>query len=781
MKTKSRQSGAALVLVLSVIILAVIMAVGLTVAMRLERSSAHYDLERTRAELLARIGIDYGQALLREATGTNRFWISAPGRISASDTNVFGAPQIGIALSSGYSTNASADVSVDLNPPSFRDGDRPLDPQGGEFRFRWIYVLKDGSYTNILTPEAVGRFAFWVDDESSRVNLNTAGVRNAAFPNSWPSQVSLDALPGLAPFASAIASSASNAPLATPYEALGRDPAWTNVLFSNRFLLTHYTQDPDIDPWGRARVVLSTRAINAPQNRPYLNILTSGTGGDPGSYTSLSPVNLQSVYANIVSSLTRNDWPYAAGNSFVTKYGVGGVCQMGIDVIEYVRAAESATIWPEAIFAQTTTNSLTLLPATTVLNDAALSTARVGTTRRPMISQVGIFCSTNTNASGYLGTLHVQLYLPANYNAGSTNFSGWTVWAETASSGGGTPIVSTQAVGPVSFIGGYANLAVTNIPIPAVLPSPVPTTSEVRVALLKSPTDSITQVLDIAPLAPGTRIGCPTGTNVTAYVTVNDPRLNKDVANWTASTNLAGDMPPPSHVPNFTAFAGVPPSDGSAASVYFSGTGSVVGSVAELGRVPSGVGSTAKAPWRSVRLQTNSSTATNIPPDWALLDLFSAPVPVRFLPDSQVTAGRINLNALIADGVNSIRTNGLNALFTNVTGLGVVSNVIDVRLPPAGNFGLAADMTNFVSVGQLCEVSGLGDQGEVGERVIREVASLATVRGSVFSVYSTGQAIQVVNNRAVVNGEKTFRAMIERYYDGSAVKYRIIHWSETPR
>ena len=65
--------------------------------------------------------------------------------------------------------------------------------------------------------------------------------------------------------------------------------------------------------------------------------------------------------------------------------------------------------------------------------------------------------------------------------------------------------------------------------------------------------------------------------------------------------------------------------------------------------------------------------------------------------------------------------------------------------------------------------------------MIREVASLATVRGSVFSVYSTGQAIQVVNNRAVVNGEKTFRAMIERYYDGSAVKYRIIHWSETPR
>lgn len=70
MKTKLHQRGAALVVVLPVIILAVVLVVGMTVAMRMERSAAHFDGERTQAEYLARIGIDYGQALLCQARTT---------------------------------------------------------------------------------------------------------------------------------------------------------------------------------------------------------------------------------------------------------------------------------------------------------------------------------------------------------------------------------------------------------------------------------------------------------------------------------------------------------------------------------------------------------------------------------------------------------------------------------------------------------------------------------------------------------------------------------------
>lgn len=779
MKRLPRQRAAALIVVLTVIVLITILVVGLTVATRLERSASFYDRERTRAEFFARQGIDYTRAQLQDATATNRYWVGAPGRITASVSNTFDSPSDIIILSSGFTNNTNADISADLNRRAFVGGDRLIDPTGTNFNFRWIYVQRDGSFTNSLSTNAVGRFAYWVDDDSTRVNLNTAAARVPGVSDALPSQISLGALPGMAPFASAIAVSASNAPFTTPFEVLGRDSAWTNVLSTNRFYLTHYSQDPDMNPWGSPRSVLTTQQARA-QGRPYLNVLAN-PAADPGAYTNLSSTNLQSVYTNITSYLTRSDWPYARGNSFVTKFGASGVSQLALDILEYVRSTESFSVWPEPIFAQATTNSLTLLPSSTTLNDAGLTTAVVGTVRRPMISQVGVYCSTNTDVSGYLGTLHVQMYLPTGYNAGATNFSGWSLWAQITSSGGGGISTSTNSLGTVTFLGGYANCAVTNVTIPASLPGAIPTNSMVRVALLKAPSDAITNILDVAPLNPNDRISCATATNVTAYASVNDPRLNKTLGNWSTATNLAGDVAPPAHAPNFSAFVGTPSSDGGTNSVFFSGTASAVGSVGELGLVASGIGSTPAAPWRSLRFRMNSSSATNIPPDWAVMDLFSAPVPSRFLPGSNVTTGRINLNAFISDGANFARTNVLNTLFTNATTgslSSVVSNVINVRLSASGNYGNATNFTNIVSVGQLAEVVGIGDQGEVGETGIRKVASLVSVRGDAFTVFSTGQAIQVVNNKVTVNGEKMIRATVERYFEGGEVKFRIISWSE---
>ena len=56
MKNRFPQRGAALVVVLSIIILAVVLVVGLTLAMRMERSAAFYNLERARAEGRGRPG-----------------------------------------------------------------------------------------------------------------------------------------------------------------------------------------------------------------------------------------------------------------------------------------------------------------------------------------------------------------------------------------------------------------------------------------------------------------------------------------------------------------------------------------------------------------------------------------------------------------------------------------------------------------------------------------------------------------------------------------------------
>nr|HRJ72401.1 hypothetical protein [Terrimicrobiaceae bacterium] len=743
------------------------------------RSASFYDKERNRADLLARMGIDLGQALLLDATATNRFWISAPGRIVASAPSTLGPLTEQIVLSSGYTNNTNANVSADLNRPALIGNDRILDPGGTNFPIRWIYVQADGSYTNTTNAQSVGRFAFWIDDESTRVNLNTAAARSATNPNSWPSQVSLGALPGMSAFATAIAQSATNTPFSTPFEILGRNTAWTNALFTNRFFLTHYNQDPDVTPWDEPRTVLTTRQTNA-NDRPYLDVL-GFPSSDPGSYGSLSATKLLGVYTNIVSPMTRNDWPYAMGGRFTTKFGAGGVCQTALDIIEYVRSAESTNLWPESIVAQLGTNSLVLLPGTSALDDAGLNTASIGTVRRPMITQIGLYGSTNTNSAGYIGTLHAQLYLPAGYNVPTNTFSGWSLWSQISSSAGGGEITSTNSLAPVVFSGGYAAITVTNMTIPATLPGAFPTNGIVRLALLKAPNPVLTNVLDVAPLAANARIPIGVISNRTVYSAVNDPRMNKNVANWQAVTNLAGDAPPPAHAPSYAVYGGSPASDGSTNGVFFPAPGAGVGSVGELGYVATGVASSPAAPWRSLRLRANSSSATNIPPDWALLDLFTAPLPARFLPGSNVTVGRVNLNALIQDGTNSSRTNVLNTLFTGVltnSFAGNISNIINVRLLPGGNYGQVTNTTNFVSAGQLAEIQGIGDQGEAGEAVVSNVASLATVSGSVFTIYSRAQAIDVANGKIIINGEKIVRATVERYFDGGNVKFRTIYWSQ---
>ncbi len=784
-KSSASRRAAALIVVLSVVVLATIMVVGLTIAMRLDRSASFYHLERTRAEFIARVGLDQGRAYLLDATATNRFWISGPGRIYSSATNSFGSPTNLVTLSSGYTNDTNADVSADMNRKALDTGDRLLNPSGTNFNFRWVYVQTDGTYTNTKNTNTVGRFAFWIDDESSRVDLNTASNRTTPLTAS-PAQVSLGGLPGLAPFAAAIATEASTNPYTTPLEILGRNSGWTNALVADRFYVTHYAQDPEVNPWGQPRTVLTTRVGNS-SGRPFLNVL-GATNVDPGLYASLSAGQLQTNYAAIATNLLRTNWPYAPGGSFVSKYGPGGVSQLALDVIEYVRTTESTNLWIDPIVATLTTNSLTLLPAATTLAGIPGS-ASIGTVRRPMFSQVGVYCSTNTNAAGtgFLGTVHFETWLPPSYSAGTGPFSGWTVWAEIASSSGSLTNTVSQALGAITYTNGYASGALTNIDIPANTATGIPTNAMVRLALLKAPTATVTNILDIAPLREADFIGCPTATNVTAYAAVNDPRVNKYGTNWAASTNLPGDVGPGLQAVNYSAFAGVPPSDGSTNSVVMKATNSVVASVGELGYVATGISSGTSAPWRSVRLQTSSSPSTNVPPDWSLLDLFSAPVASRYLPGTNLIAGRVNLNATIPDGTNLARTNVLNSLFTNTTLLSpstltsVVSNVATVQLASGGkDYGQIAGTTNLVSVGELSEIAGLGDRGEGGEEAIRQVSSVATVRSGVFGIYSAGQAIRVSSSgRVTVNGEKILHAMVERYFDANGnAQYRVISWSE---
>ena len=125
--------GIALILVVSVLAVAGIMAVSFAFTMRLELKAATNYMEATRASYMAEAGINYAQAVLKE------------------DDNDIDS------LEDKWHTNfTGGDVD--------NDGDEEADS-------KWIYMYDD-------TGEAIGRYAILVKDELSFLNINIANKHN---------------------------------------------------------------------------------------------------------------------------------------------------------------------------------------------------------------------------------------------------------------------------------------------------------------------------------------------------------------------------------------------------------------------------------------------------------------------------------------------------------------------------------------------------------------------------------------------------------------------------
>lgn len=233
-----RQRGAALVLVLAFLVIILGLAVAFLTRTRVERSAAAGYAAAASTRQLADIAVNLVQGMIRDATtqGSTVTWASQPGMIRVFDDT--GALQQAYKLYSAdnlisSSVNLTTDlppndwagapaVWTDLNAPIAVNGTDnfpildptalglPPDQRAQGFRIdssdkkyekvfsgtanpapmpvKWLYVLKDGtldiptgSGRSAGVPKAtaanpiVGRIAFWTDDETCKVNLNTAG------------------------------------------------------------------------------------------------------------------------------------------------------------------------------------------------------------------------------------------------------------------------------------------------------------------------------------------------------------------------------------------------------------------------------------------------------------------------------------------------------------------------------------------------------------------------------------------------------------------------------
>ena len=228
------QSGAALILVLASLIFISALTVAFLVSMRSKLAISKSGSDASEVKMLAETAVNVAISQVRDATkkagANNLAWASQPGMIRLYDNSgnaagyykLYSADNM-VATSGAFNsgTNAPSDpvptawadnpaVYTDLNAPA--NGVFPildataataLGVQGFSLNcppttgttnpapmpVKWLYVLEDGSLhapdstssgTKAVIPAAtmqnpiVGRIAFWSDDETCKVNVNTA-------------------------------------------------------------------------------------------------------------------------------------------------------------------------------------------------------------------------------------------------------------------------------------------------------------------------------------------------------------------------------------------------------------------------------------------------------------------------------------------------------------------------------------------------------------------------------------------------------------------------------
>jgi len=277
------------------------------------------------------------------------------------------------------------------------------------------------------------------------------------------------------------------------------------------------------------------------------------------------------------------------------------------------------------------------------------------------------------------------------------------------------------------------------------------------------------------------------GTPGNSTVPVGEPQQDTDATGKISADSLY--MPPPAGK-TFTLSTGVVDDN----------TLGMVLSAGELGYIHTGIESSSYifnasnnptatipkgVPWRTLRLQPNRD-ATTVVPDWAFIDLFTAPVVAPtgaeyvYSPGAKDTTkraktvgGRVNLNGkptfpdiariqpLAAVLQNSTYSFTSNAKLAADQATMLAGNIYNGTLATAGKKYGYAD--GYDSPGEIVEIKGIADQGEASEELVRKIANLITTRGNVFTVYSIGQALkQTPDGRLIVVGEQRLQAMIER-------------------
>ncbi len=811
----NRQTASALLICLILIVLMSILVVGFLITARLDMSASHQYIVSTEADRMAQMATNIAMARVRGATPASHYWTSMPGKIiSRRITDTAEDPEE-IDLSSGDATGLDDDEGVNLNIAELTS------PQGTitgeplasltEFRLRWVYLHQDRTFSQSIPtydPDnpVIGRYAFWTDDASARINWNTAHMKSSSPEIGNPSRIDLTAISGIAPSeANAItlfrqANGFFNSPQSV--SAVGGIASFPELPSRQRFAFTHYNSSPALNPFNEPKIVLTTKAALAGGSDAFFNI-TTADNDDPGELSRLDKDKVAVLYKKIYDYLTRGDWPVLPGSSFQQKYGDPGAKQLVLSIIEYVRSAESNRAYIEPLRPQ--------MAADGTITDLVGGFEYMASTRHPIITEMGVElgpAKTGTPAA-YQGFLYVEVYLPPSATD-PVNLKGLYLYYRDFTFPGNNytssdvPITSSMIIGGDELPpGGYRIIAV---PI-AIQTASYPSLLFLRTAISRG---SPRVRLDIAPLSnTGYAQYVPdplaVGMSAITSVAVRDPFVNKSAANWVQGANTFGSAPSLGTADSSI----VPPQDtsevgGSAidpVSVHLGtpGPGHTIRSLGELGHIHSGSSGAAAVgvPWRTLRFQPHGNAASMLP-DWALCELFTPPlatVNAVVRPEEGLLGGRVNLNAAIYpfadpdDVAGTLRPLPLLAVLQgspDPTG-GVISttkaetlaeNIRKQALVPTYGYRYGEDVYGttgaLVMPGAVAEIQGIADEGEASEATFGDFIGLVATRSSSFQVYSIGQSVrQSASGKINVLAESRTLTLFERTASGEMeVRYQ---------
>lgn len=275
--------GSALLITLTLVVLLTILAVGMISMARLERVSARNTFASVQARALTDAAADHAMTLVRDAifnaektTGSNtpasarKFWASQPGKITVfnSDGSIDAASSRAL-----YSTNTTTlGGTVNLNAAPF-GGTPPIMTGVGTnpapiMAVPWVNLLNNPAQPASPSNAITGRYAFWVDDESTKLNVNTADGTTKDTTNSFgagtPAEVNLQALTNTTSVGAIARQSGAQYDASTSSRAFNsirevlQTPGINTDFFPiNAQDLTVYNRAPDLNIFGEPKIYLT--------------------------------------------------------------------------------------------------------------------------------------------------------------------------------------------------------------------------------------------------------------------------------------------------------------------------------------------------------------------------------------------------------------------------------------------------------------------------------------------------------------------------------------------